>query len=100
ILESRANSNYNALQVRLQQETNFGLSFISSYTWSKSIDDASGFFTSAGDANFPQDSNNVGLERGLSNFDVRHRFSAGYGYDLPIGKGHSVLGDNGWLTHL
>lgn len=100
ILESRANSNYNALQVRLQQETDFGLSFISSYTWSKSIDDASGFFTSAGDANFPQDSNDVRLERGLSNFDVRHRFSMGYGYDLPIGKGHSVLGDNGWVTHL
>jgi hypothetical protein len=100
ILESRANSNYNALQVRLQQQTDFGLSFLSSYTWSKSIDDASGFFTSAGDANFPQDSNNVGLERGRSNFDVRHRFSMGYGYDLPIGKGHSLLGDNGWLTHV
>jgi outer membrane receptor protein involved in Fe transport len=100
ILESRSNANYNALQVRLQQRTDFGLSFLSSYTWSKSIDDASGFFTSAGDANFPQDSNNTRAERGRSNFDVTHRFSMSYGYDLPIGKGHSLLGDNGWLTQV
>ncbi|MBI3652092.1 MAG: TonB-dependent receptor [Acidobacteria bacterium] len=100
ILESRSNSNYNALQIRLQQHTHFGLSFLSSYTWSKSIDDASGFFTSAGDANFPQDSHNVRAERGRSNFDVRQRFSMSYGYDLPIGKGHKLLGDQGWLTPL
>ncbi|HKY03309.1 MAG TPA: hypothetical protein VJQ56_00370, partial [Blastocatellia bacterium] len=69
-----------------------------SYTWSKSLDNASSFFTSAGDPNFPQDSRNVRLERGRSNFDVRHRFSLGYTYDLPIGRGRSFLGDNGWLS--
>ncbi len=99
-LESRANSNYNALQLRLQQHLDFGLSFLSSYTWAKSLDDASGTFTSAGDPNFPQDSNNARAERGRSNFDVRHRFSLSYAYELPIGKGHSLLDDSGFLTHL
>ncbi|MEW6130809.1 MAG: carboxypeptidase regulatory-like domain-containing protein [Acidobacteriota bacterium] len=100
ILESRANSNYNALQTRFQQRLSAGLSVLTAYTWSRSIDDASGFFTSAGDPNFPQDSNNVSLERARSSFDVAHRFSLSYSYDLPFGNGHSVLGDNGWLTHL
>ncbi|HXG68700.1 MAG TPA: TonB-dependent receptor, partial [Blastocatellia bacterium] len=98
ILESRSNSNYNSLQVRLQQRLDFGLTFLSSYTWSKSIDDASSFFTSAGDPNFPQDSNNVRAERGRSNFDLRHRFSLSFSYDLPIGRGRAFLGDNGWVS--
>jgi hypothetical protein len=100
ILESRANSSYNALQLRFQQRLDFGLSVLSAYTWSRSIDDASGFFNSAGDPNFPQDSNNVRLERGRSGFDVTQRFSTSYSYDLPFGKGHNLLGDQGWLTHL
>jgi Carboxypeptidase regulatory-like domain len=97
-VESRVNSNYHSLQFRLQQRLDSGLSLLSSYTWSKSLDNASGFFSSAGDANYPQDSFNVSAERGRSNFDVRHRFSFSYSYDLPIGRGHSFLGDLGWIS--
>jgi hypothetical protein len=71
---------------------------LASYTWSKSIDDASNFFTSAGDPNFPQDSFNTRAERGRSNFDVRHRLSVSYSYDLPFGKDRAFLSHNGWLT--
>jgi hypothetical protein len=99
-LESRANSIYNSLQLRLQQSLDFGLTFLASYTWAKSIDNASGFFSSAGDPNFPQDSNNVRAERGRSNFDIAHRFSLSYSYDLPFGKGRAYLSDNGWVTAL
>jgi hypothetical protein len=96
--ESSANSSYNSLQVRFQQRLDFGLSVLSSYTWAKSIDNASGFFTSAGDPNFPQDSFNTRAERGRSNFDVRHRLSLSYAYDFPFGRGRSLLSDRGWLT--
>jgi hypothetical protein len=95
--ESSANSIYNSLQVRFQQRLDFGLSVLSSYTWSKSIDNASSFFSSAGDPNFPQDSFNTAGERGRSNFDVRHRLSLSYGYDLPIGKGRSFIAGDGVL---
>ncbi len=95
--ESSANSNYNSLQVRFQQRLDFGLSLLSSYTWSKSIDNASSFFSSAGDPNFPQDSFNTAGERGRSNFDVRHRLSVSYGYDLPFGKGRTYLAGDGVL---
>src|SRR5262245_26116050 len=98
LLESRANSNYHSLQLTYQQRLSGGLSVLGSYTYSKSIDDASGFFSSAGDANFPQDSNHPGAERGRSNFDLRHRFSASYSYDLPFGKGRRWLSKGGVLA--
>lgn len=98
LLESRANSNYNALQARFQQRLSRGLTALASYTWSKSIDDASNFFSSTGDPNFPQNSYNVAAERGRSNFDVRHRLSVSYSYALPLGKGRQYLADDGWLS--
>jgi outer membrane receptor protein involved in Fe transport len=95
ILESRGNSNYHSLQARFQQDFHRGLTALASYTWSKSIDDASSFFSSAGDANYPQDSRNTRAERGLSNFDLRHRLSFSYSADLPLGKGRLR---GGWQT--
>ena len=98
LLESRANSNYKALQARFQQRLARGFSTLASYTWSKSIDDASNFFSSAGDPNFPQNSYNVAAERGRSNFDVRHRLSVSYSYALPFGKNRQYLSNAGWLS--
>ena len=57
------------------------------YTWSKSIDNASGLRTQGFDTLFPQDSRCLSCERGLSSFDVRHRWVVGAVYDLPIGRG-------------
>ena len=86
-IESQARSRYHALQVRYQQRLRHGLSVLSSYTFGKSEDDASGFFSSSGDANAPQDHNDPGAEYGRSGFDVRHRFSLSFAYDLPFGSG-------------
>jgi len=102
-VESRASSTYHALQARFQQRLWCGVTVLSSYTWSKSIDDASGFFASSADPNFPMDSNNTQLERSLSNFDTRQRFTLGYTYDIPLGPlaqrdwVKQVLG--GWQTN-
>ena len=98
LLESRGNSNYNALQARLQRRLSRGFTTLASYTWSKSIDDASNFFSSAGDPNFPQNSYNVAADRGRSNFDVRHRLSVSYAYVLPFGKGRQYLAGDGWVS--
>ena len=100
LIESRANSNYHSLQTRLQQRLTQGLSLLASYTFSKSIDDASNFFTSAGDPNFPQNSYDLRAERGRSNFDVRHRLSVSYSYDLPFGRGQRFADGGGFLTAL
>ncbi len=96
IIETEANSTYNSLQVRLEQRLWHGLSVLASYTYSKSIDDASNFFSSTGDSNFPQNSYDLSAERGLSNFDIRNRFTLSYGYNIPFAVGHRWLG--GWQS--
>ncbi len=83
----RENSNYNALQVRVENRLSHGLTFLLSYTFSKSIDTASsGFFTTS-----HQDRTNLDAERGRSNFDVRHNFVFSHTYELPFGKGRPFL---------
>ncbi|MSO57054.1 MAG: TonB-dependent receptor [Acidobacteria bacterium] len=84
LIESRARSEFDSLQARFQQRHAFGCTMLVAYTLGRSMDDASGFFTSAGDPNFPQDSANLDAEWGRSSFDVRHRFSVSFSYDLPF----------------
>ena len=83
--ETSANSNYNAFQTYLRQRMSRGLTLFASYTWSKSIDDASnGIYGGTRGVSFPQDSYNARAERGLSSFDVRHRLSVNFVYDLKF----------------
>jgi hypothetical protein len=100
-LESRSNSTYHSMQARFQQTYDFGLSLLASYTWSRSIDDASGFFPTYGDANFPQDSRTLAGARARSDFDARHRFSLSYGYDFPycreVGGRVTYTGWKSWI---
>ncbi|HSB16393.1 MAG TPA: TonB-dependent receptor [Bryobacteraceae bacterium] len=78
-----SNSIYHSLQVKVEKRMASRLTFLSSFVWSKSIDDADsvipGFFESFG----AQDERNLRLERGLSFFDVGRRISAGFVYALP-----------------
>ena len=83
ILESAGRSEYNSLQVKFEQRSAAGLSVLAAYTLGKSEDDASGFFPSAGDPNYPQDSLNRAAEFGRSSFDVRHRLSVGFAWEVP-----------------
>ncbi len=106
-LESRSGSSYHSLQFRFQQRVRSGLTSLLSYTFAKSLDDSSTFFSSSGDSNFPQNSANPGAEKGRSGFDLRQRFSFGYSYDLPLGQGRAFLSGGslvsrlltGWATH-
>jgi hypothetical protein len=84
LIESRARSEFDSLQARFQQRYAFGCTMLVAYTLGKSMDDASAFFTSAGDPNFPQDSANLDAEWGRSSFDVRHRLSVSFSYELPL----------------
>ena len=46
LIESRGSSRYHSAQIKYVQRMEHGLSYIASYTYGKSTDDASGFFTS------------------------------------------------------
>ncbi len=75
-----ANSNYHALQVKLEKRYSAGLSLLSAYTWSKLIDD-----TNVDSQGTVQDPRNFKLERALGNFDATHRLVTSFGYELPFG---------------
>jgi hypothetical protein len=106
-----ANSIYNALQVRAQKNFSHGLEFLVTYTFSKSIDDASLTSTNniwLGSFASLQDPNNLSAERSLSSFDIPQVLQFSYTYELPIGRGKWIGGDlnpvlngivGGWRTN-
>ena len=86
-----ANSSYNAMETSLRKRFGHGLSFLASYTWSKTIDDVSSFNITgsaakpvAGENDLAQDPFNLAAERGLSLFDARNRFVGSYEWALPF----------------
>ena len=87
--EGTGNSNYNALWVTAEKRMAKGLQFNASYTFSKSID----YNSQSSQGVTVQDSNNLRGDRGLSDFDVRHRFVISGLYELPF-KGNQFK--EGW----
>jgi len=86
-----ANSTYNALQTTLEKKVG-ALRLLAAYTWSKSIDNSSGFYD-------PINPFNPSLSRALSTFDIAHNFVVSYSYDLPFARSaHGVQGKllSGW----
>jgi hypothetical protein len=81
--ESGANSEYQSLQVMFNRQLASRLSVLASYTFSKSIDDTSAFLPTTADQNFPQDSHNYRLERGLSSYDTPNRATIALVYRIP-----------------
>ncbi|MBM3815140.1 MAG: TonB-dependent receptor [Acidimicrobiia bacterium] len=82
-----ATSDYNALQLQFRQPFAHGLQALVSYTWSHSLDNASNDSTA-----LPTFSKiNISAERGSSNFDVRHVFSAAMTKDVHVRPGPAAL---------
>ncbi len=77
------NSIYNSLQIKSEKRLSRRLSFLASFVWAKSIDDADSPVVGNYDSFGAQDERNLHLERGLSFFDVRYRLSGGYVYSIP-----------------
>ena len=106
-----ANSIYHALQIRAEKRISHGLEFLTTYTFSKSIDDSSLTSTNSGYlGSFAslQNPNNPAGERSLSSFDIPHVLQFSYTYELPVGKGKFIGGNlhpvldaivGGWRTN-
>jgi hypothetical protein len=82
--ESSAESNYHSLQTSLRVKRR-KLTANANYIWSHSIDTASDGQDYVPNASQPDNSYNPAGERANSNFDSRHRFSANFLYELPLG---------------
>jgi hypothetical protein len=93
LTDNSATSDYHALQLKFQRRLSRGLQGLASYTFSHSIDFAS---TDAGtNLNTPTTIASPNVDRGNSDFDIRHSFTTGVTYDLPSSSSnkmvHSIL---------
>ncbi len=93
---STGKSNYNSLQTSLHLTNYHGLMSIVNYVWSKSLDNSSDGEDFVVNAAQPQDSTSPQKEYGLSNFDIRHRFTWILGYEFPKMSGSMQRLKNGW----
>jgi hypothetical protein len=97
VISNTTSSNYQALQIKLERRLFKGLQALASYTLSHSIDDAS-TDAYATYLNTPSFIASPSIDRGNSDFDIRHAFTAGVTYNLPSPESnkiaHATLG--GW----
>ena len=90
LTDNSATSDYHALQLKFQRRLSRGLQALASYTFSHSIDSAS-TDAFANYLNTPGSLASPNLDRGNSDFDVRHSFTAGLTYNLPsVGSQNAV----------
>ena len=83
-ISSIGNANFNALQVRAERRFSKGFSFVSSYTFSRAIDDGDGISAASDVGTAAQNARFLRAERGLSAYDVTHRWVLSYVWDLPF----------------
>ena len=97
--DSTSNSNYHSLQSRLDGSTHNGLTYLVSYTWSKSIDLASsGDFGVEGTS--LQNPYDPRADRSVSGFDITHILNGSVVYELPFGKGKPFNPSNSIVRHV
>ncbi|HZR58868.1 MAG TPA: TonB-dependent receptor [Terriglobales bacterium] len=93
----RGNSNYHALQLKVEKQPSRGLYFLSSFTFSKAIDDQPSICCANGD---PQNSYNLRAERGPTDFDSKFRWVNSWDYQLPVGKGQRLWDTGGVVDQI
>jgi Carboxypeptidase regulatory-like domain/TonB dependent receptor len=93
--DTEGNSHYHGLQTRLEKQFQGGLTFLATYTYSKTMSDAGDLLNGGSD--------NVGYrapdvpgfgiheDYSLANFDIRNVFHFSGGYELPFGKGKKFM---------
>jgi hypothetical protein len=80
---------YQSLQAKFEKRLSAGLWYLVSYTWSKSINVG----------NAPAVGGDCAYERAVSSFDIPQNLRASAGYELPVGRGKSLLSNANRVTN-
>ena len=99
---------YDSMVIKAQKRLSRGLTFLSTFTWSRNEDNAWGsagsnyFNTFAGSTppSAVQNAYNLGAEWALASADVPLRFTLGWTYQLPFGAGKPLLSSNKVLNYV
>lgn len=91
------NANYNSMQLSMEKRFSRGFTLSANYTWAKSLDNVpfangAGGPSDGGSYVYPWYYHNAGLlDRGPSDFDIRHRFVGSYVWQMPQLTGSNAL---------
>lgn len=94
--QSSAFSNFNAGTIRLRRRLEHGVSLGAYYQYSHSIDNAGSIGGSS--TVVAQNWQNLLAEEGNSSFDIRHRVSGNYLFELPFGPDKYLLNSGSTLS--
>lgn len=91
-IQSVVNSSYNAMVAQLNRRATNGLQFQLNYTWAHAIDDGQNSITQSPTSGINVfDPYNLSYERGTSNLDYRHRFTASLVWEPQFFKSSTGL---------
>ncbi len=88
-------SSYHAAIIKLEKRYAAGLTFTTSYVFSKILTDADTYWIT--DNPRAADQYNRQIEKSIGSYDTTHNFKAGTSYELPFGKGKRFLNQGGPL---
>jgi hypothetical protein len=93
-------SDYHSAQISFRKRFSKDLSFDFNYTFSHSLDTSSGAesATSLYGTTFILNPFDLDVNRGHSNFDIRHLINANYIWTLPVGRDKKFFGGMGKVT--
>ncbi len=100
VMAAPSSSKYNALYLKMQKRFSRGLSFLSSFSYGKSIDNGSGIRTTVGDSLTPSNAYDLALETGPSAFDFRKRWTTSWIWELPFGEGRRFMNRGGVANYV
>lgn len=94
-----SDSEYNSMQAKIEKRMSHGHSYMVTYTWAHSLDDAPTALTK--DSGYPN-TVLIPIRYSYSNsvFDIRHRVTLSGYYELPFGKNKAWLNRGGVLDYL
>jgi len=95
LVANNGNSAYNGLLTKIEKRMSHGLTFLGSYTWSKSLD----INSEGGAGNQVADYYNLRSSWGPSDFDLRQMFILSGSYQLPVGSQRPFLASAGKFTN-
>ncbi len=82
-----ARSSFNALEAKFNYRFNAGLTLLTTYQWSKALDNGPEDFFGWATGNQWRDAYNTKLDYNISTHDVPQSFATAVVYDLPYGSG-------------
>jgi hypothetical protein len=85
-----SSSTYHAFTAKVEKRFSNGLSFLTAYTFSKSIDEQSNASLGFVSGGAFRDASHPSWEKGLSDFNVPQRVVLSLSYQLPFGKGKAL----------